>query len=118
MDHAFPASKVTGYKKIVNSLSLPDDNDRHVLAAAIMGGANLIETNNLKDFPRLELKEHNIEAVSPDEFIQRLIAEDKHAVHEALNDLVDSLKSPHQNKEQVLNTLENCGLKKSVRLLR
>lgn len=49
---------VTGYESLINGLSLPDQDDRHVLAAAIHAGADLIVTFNLKDFPDGSLKLH------------------------------------------------------------
>ncbi|MDI3322607.1 PIN domain-containing protein [Pinibacter soli] len=118
MDDYFPDAKVTEYEKLIALLSLPDSNDRHVLAAAIKGGASLILTNNLKDFPKSKLKEQNIEAISPDDFVLRLVSENKKVVLQTLDKLVDSLKKPPQTKKQVLNTLEKCGLEKSVYLLR
>jgi predicted nucleic acid-binding protein len=42
----------TGYESLIPSLSLPDKNDRHVLAAAIRCQASAIVTFNLKDFPQ------------------------------------------------------------------
>lgn len=51
MDRAFPGSNITGYEFLIEGLSLPDPNDRHVLAAAIKGEAQVIVTANLKDFP-------------------------------------------------------------------
>jgi predicted nucleic acid-binding protein len=46
MDIAFPGSNISGYESLINSLSLPDPDDRHVLAAAIKGKAQIIVTNN------------------------------------------------------------------------
>jgi len=43
---------VAGHLDLIPSLDLPDPDDRHVLAAAIHCGANLIVTKNLKDFPK------------------------------------------------------------------
>ncbi len=48
---AFPDALVENYESLVNSLELPDEKDRHVLAAAIKTNANIIVTNNIKDFP-------------------------------------------------------------------
>ena len=42
---------VTGYERIIDRLTLPDPNDRHVLAAAIVGNADVILTRNMRDFP-------------------------------------------------------------------
>lgn len=43
--------------------------DRHVLAAAVVCGAQTIVTFNLKDFPENALAHWNVEAQSPDEFL-------------------------------------------------
>jgi hypothetical protein len=41
---------ITGYQHLTASLWLPDPDDRHVLAAAIVGHCNVIINQNLKDF--------------------------------------------------------------------
>ena len=46
MDAAIRDSLVTGHSQLVDSLTLPDPDDRHVLAAAIHSGAGLIVTFN------------------------------------------------------------------------
>ena len=56
MNIAFPQANIMHYKRLLNQLTLPDENDRHVLAAAISGKAQLIITFNLKDFPMKNLK--------------------------------------------------------------
>jgi predicted nucleic acid-binding protein len=50
MGKALPDAKVTGYESLVPALELPDPDDRHVLAAAIRAGAQMIVTSNLKGF--------------------------------------------------------------------
>ncbi|MER0105366.1 PIN domain-containing protein [Corynebacterium rhinophilum] len=59
---------VTGYEDLIESLSLPDRDDRHVLAAAIRCGAQVIVTENKRDFPKTALMPFDIEAQSADEF--------------------------------------------------
>lgn len=48
---------------------LPDADDRHVVAAALAGGAQQIVTNNLKDFPAGVLENYELEAIDPDTFL-------------------------------------------------
>ena len=58
---------IEGYEGLIPTLVLPDEDDRHVLAAAIRAGAQHIITENLRDFPADVLKPYDIEAVSPDQ---------------------------------------------------
>lgn len=51
MDRAVPDCLVTGYEGLIDTLDLPDLDDRHVLAAAIRSQASVIVTYNLRDFP-------------------------------------------------------------------
>jgi predicted nucleic acid-binding protein len=50
MDKAFPGSNIKGYESLIGKITLPDPDDRHVLAAAIKGAAQVIVTVNIKDF--------------------------------------------------------------------
>ena len=69
MNKAVPDALVTGYQETIPTLTLPDPTDRHVLAAAIVGRADVIVTSNLKDFPADVLQPYGIEAQHPDEFL-------------------------------------------------
>src|SRR5947209_1755214 len=73
MDTHINNAKVIGYEPLIATLTLPDPGDRHVLAAAIHGGASIIVTANLKDFPATALAPHNIIAEHPDIFISGLL---------------------------------------------
>lgn len=75
MNLAFPAAKVAGRKidYLTAKLVLPDPDDRHVLAAAIAGNCEVIVTNNLRDFPRSNLRVHAIKALTPDQFLLQLL---------------------------------------------
>lgn len=118
MDIAFPGSNVSGYEYLVNSLSLPDPDDRHVLAAAIKGKAQVIVTINLKDFPPRDLIPYAIRAEHPDLFVSQCINRDRANSIKALKNQVKSLKKPPIPVEQVLRNLEVNGLIASVAKLK
>lgn len=69
MNDAFEGARIEGWEPLVAGLDLPDPNDRHVLAAAIAGGAQSIATFNLRDFPEKALAQHAVAAMHPDEFL-------------------------------------------------
>jgi len=117
MNAAFPDADVTNYEDLIPALNLPDEDDRHVMAAAIRSKANVIVTENSKDFPENYLNTYDIEVLSADEFLSRLIDIDKATVQAALAAQIRTLKNPPQTKEQVLATLERNGLKKTVAAL-
>lgn len=118
MNEHVPDSLVEGYESLIPSLSLPDPDDRHVLAAAIHGGAGLIVTFNLRDFPASVLAGHSIEATHPDAFISRLWDEFPDAVMDAARRQRASLKNPPKTAAELLTTLEQCGLAETVARLR
>ena len=118
MDEHVPDSLVTDYEAIVPMLTLPDVDDRHVLAAAIHGGAGLIITFNLRDFPASALCRFHIEAIHPDEFIVRLWDEHFDAVLHAMRLHRASLKRPTKSAAEYLLTLEQCQLPETAARLR
>lgn len=69
MDTATRDCLVTGYAGLIPSLELPDPNDRHILAAAIVGHCDVIVTANLRDFPETALTPFGIALQHPDEFL-------------------------------------------------
>lgn len=52
MSVAFPDALVHDWQPLESAVVLPDVNDRHVVAAAIVGRADVIVTDNERDFPR------------------------------------------------------------------
>jgi len=109
---------VTGYEDLIPGLHLPDPDDRHVLAAAIVGGANVIVTINVRDFPPEALAPFGIEAQHPDEFILHLLDLQPGIVAAAARDHRASLKNPPKTIDEYLNTLEAEGLTQTVSVLR
>jgi predicted nucleic acid-binding protein len=109
---------VTGYEDLIEALTLPDPNDRHVLAAAIRAGADVIVTANLSDFPAETLKQYGIEAQHPDEFIHHLLDLAPSVVCGAAKRQRESLKNPPMTVEAFLESLERQGLAQTVAALR
>lgn len=117
MDRYFPQSKVRDYESIIDSLSLPDPNDRHVLAAAIKGQVQMIVTANLKDFPEKVLASYDICAVHPDDFVLTCIHRERAKAIKALKNQVKYLKNPPIPIGKVLDNLKRSGLVKSAAVL-
>ena len=113
-----PDALVTRYEQLIPALTLPDPNDRHVLAAAIRGGASVIVTNNLQDFPENFLEEYEIDVQTPDEFILHPIGLYPAEVCAAAEDHRASLHNPAMSREEYLEMLLHQGLVETVRALR
>lgn len=64
----FPDACVQGYEALIDVMT-NHPKDRHVAAAAIRGSAELLVTENLKDFPGQALDAYDLTAVSQDEFL-------------------------------------------------
>lgn len=109
---------VSGYEDLIPTLTLPDPDDRHVLAAAIRAQAEIIVTSNLSDFPAAILNQHGIEAQHPDAFIQRLLEFAPASVCGAAKNQRESLKNPPKTVEQYLESLQRQGLTQTVAALR
>lgn len=76
---AWPKALVAMDEKLEARLVLPDRHDRHVLAAAISGGAAELLTRNLKDFPTRILARHGIVRREPDGFMLEM-ADELHGI--------------------------------------
>lgn len=109
---------VLGFEELIPSLSLPDPDDRHVLAAAIRGRADVIITYNTKDFPEEVLAIYGIQAQHPDEFLTHLLDLAPGTVLAALQRLRQSLKNPSVAIEAYLSRLEQHELSAFVAKLK
>lgn len=109
---------VEEFEHLIDGLTLPDPNDRHVLAAAIKSRSNLIITNNLKDFPSSVLAVFDIEAIHPDIFVLRLLEVSPQDVVSAAAEQRQNLKNPPKSVTDYLATLERQGLTGTVARLR
>ena len=108
---------VENYESLIETLDLPDKDDRHVLAAAIHAKADVILTFNLKDFPSENLDKYGIEAKHPDKFIVSLIDADAEKVCLATKRQRMSLKNPPKNRDEFLQILRQQNLVETCKKL-
>lgn len=97
---------------------LPDEKDRHVVAAALKISASVIVTDNLKDFPERVLVLLNLEARSADAFIADTIALDPGRAVAAIRKMRERLKMPEKTAEILLLDMEAAGLTETVDVLK
>jgi len=110
MNKAVADCLVTGYEHLIDQLSLPDPNDRHVLAAAILSGAQEIVTTNLKDFPQETLAAFRIVPRHPDDFVLDLADLEPAVVTTAAKLQRAALKDPPLSPPEFVNVLRRQGL--------
>ncbi len=117
MDAHAKDARVKRYMELVPKLELPDENDRHVLAAAIRGKASCIVTFNLKDFPDSYLQKYGIQALHPDDFIVLHCKNQLAGVLDAVQNQRRQLKNPPVTAIELLETFQAQGLVKTVTML-
>lgn len=117
MTVAVPDAVVEDYDQLIDDLHLPDPDDRHVLAAALTAGADLVVTSNLADFPMAGIPA-GITVLSPDAFVLRLIQADVDAVATVVDQQAGALRNPPMTTAELLAGLAIVGLRQSVDALR
>jgi hypothetical protein len=118
MDRYILDARVTGHEHLIESLVLPDPDDRHVLAGAIQGGASVLVTVNLRDFPAASLAPHGIEAQHPDVFMRSLIEDDADAVVATVAEHRAALAKPPKTPDEYLAMLGRHNMTETVAALR
>lgn len=114
---AFPDALVKNYEPLIDALTLPDIKDNHVLAAAIKTNANIIVTNNLKDFPADYLAKFGLTAKSADDFITDTIDLNPDQAVTGFRRLVLNRRNPDLDEYQVLDIFRERGLGDSANYL-
>ncbi|MGE4995773.1 PIN domain-containing protein [Yersinia enterocolitica] len=114
MNKALPDANVTDYETIINGLELPDPDDRHVLAAAIKSKSEVIVTANLKDFPEEYLRQFDVEAIHPDEFIFDLLDLNAALVLRAVRAARSKMQKPPKSVDEYLDCLFRLSLTLTV----
>ncbi len=108
MDQHVRGCRVHGYQRWERRLLLPDENDRHVLAAALACVADVIVTFNTSDFPPDVLRPFGVIAATPDSFICSLL--DRGIVVAAAAEHRATLQRPPLSAPDYLDALRRNGL--------
>lgn len=118
MDLHIYDAKIFDYQHLIPDLDLPDPDDRHVLAAAIVGQCNLIVTQNIKDFPPAVLDAYGIEAIHPDDCLGELLQTYQTPFCAVIKTIRANLKNPPYSVDDYLNALDRVGLAGTATRLR
>jgi predicted nucleic acid-binding protein len=101
LDHHFEEAQVQGYRPLI-PLMRNHPKDRHVAACALAGDASVIVTSNVKDFSQLP---EGIVAMTPDEFLLRLMARTPDLLRAALDAQAGRLIRKPMDVADILNLL-------------
>lgn len=110
MDRAFDDACVAGWEPLVQGIPLPDEDDRHVVAAALRGQADIIVTANLSDFPANLLEPLGLEAQGPDEFLLNQLDLDPDVVIRVLHAQAAATHRPAITFDALVEHLSRCGV--------
>lgn len=101
MEEAFPEAMVSDYEPLVPAMRT-DEKDRHVAAAAVKAGAQVIVTSNLRDFAGLP---DGIDAQDPDTFLCYLLDLEPDDMVELLIDQARDRRRPPIGLMQMLDAM-------------
>ena len=115
---AFDDAIVLGWESLEGTFGLPDPDDEHVLAAAVIGGAGVIVTDNSKDFPDA-LMPAGLEIQTARDFAANTISVDPARAVKALQEIARRHRNPRHSPEQLLDLLvERYGMDEVADVLR
>lgn len=110
MNDTFEDALVEGWEPLEATVSLPDPDDRHVVAAAMRGRADAIVTANLRDFPETVLSPFGIAAVDPDDFLLDQLDLAPRVVLEVLREQAAHTRDPALTPTDLLTRLARAGV--------
>ncbi|MGV2437935.1 MAG UNVERIFIED_CONTAM: PIN domain-containing protein [Anaerolineae bacterium] len=114
MNQAIMEANITNYESLIPNISLPDLDDRHVLASAIVGGCDVIITHNLSDFPQSVVQGYGLDVQSPDDFLLPYLLNQPELFCGSLQTIRTRLKNPPYTTHMYIEVLKKAGLTKTV----
>lgn len=104
MRTSFDDALVTGWEGLEGTYKLPDPGDEHVVAAAVVGGAGAVVTENLKDFPE-SCVPANLDVLDPNEFAANTVDVDPSRAAHALAEIAARRTKPTKTARGWLTSL-------------
>lgn len=109
MNEAFDDALVDGWEPLASGIDLPDPDDTHVVAAALRGRADVIVTENLKDFPDSVLAPLGLEAVRTDAFLLDQFDLSPSGACRIVAEQAAAMRQPRVEVIQLLDRLSRSG---------
>jgi hypothetical protein len=118
MTWAFDDACVAGWEPLVGSYGLPDPDDEHVVAAAVVGGAGVIVSDNVSDFPG-QLLPRGLEVVTAAEFAANIVSVAPPVARSALDRMSARYMNPPRSVNDLLDVLcKRYGMDRAVEMIR
>ncbi len=118
MNESIRDVRVENFDALEAQVSLPDEKDRHVVAAAIRAEATTIVTANTRDFPASALAPWGIDAEHPDTFLMKQLDTHVNTMRIIVEEISRATSRPPLNFNEILNQLERSGAPETARHLR
>ena len=119
METAFEEAMVVVFVNFFSAgVGRADENDAHVVAAALKTQAAVIVTENLRDFPEGLLRRLNLETKSADIFIADTIILDTGRAVAAIRRMRERFRKPEKTADILLLDMEANGLTETVDILK
>lgn len=118
MSTAFDDALVVNWEALDGTFGLPDPDDEHVVAAALVGGAGVIVTSNLKDFPPHQIPDP-LTVLSPAQFAADTVAVSPDIAHRAVAEMASRFVRPKLAINQILDRLAHrYNMIESIEIIR
>jgi len=118
MSTAFNDAAVVNWESLDGTFGLPDVDDEHVVAAALVGGADVIVTSNLKDFPPQQIPKP-LTVISPTQFAADTVAVSPDIAYRAMVAMASRFVRPPSTLDEILDHLETrYDMVEAVELIR
>lgn len=118
MSTAFDDAAVENWEPHDGAFGLPDRDDEHVVAAAVVGGAGAIVTENRRDFPLANIPPQ-IKVLSPAKFTADTVAAAPEVARHALQAMSNRFSTPPLTIDDILARLvDRYGMGEAADLIR